>query len=198
MSHIPNRYAYRITRQRHKRSLQRIQYQRILSVSSSNDTDSINDEVDDNGYPSLDDEQKTMLNECEKEKHAEDHYLPDENDNVDIVSDNIFQSDDTPPLYPQSTVTTAEAVRKLMIFCIKSNFDKLKVITMMRLIKTILPAPNKLPTTFKQILKIFGKTPSFIAKFYCNSCLTLTTKRHGQHYCTNLACTLSNSQLSRR
>lgn len=68
----------------------------------------------------------------------------------------------------------------------------------MRLIKSILPAPNKLRTTFKQILKIFGKTSSFITKFYCNSCLTLTTNKNGNPYCTNSTCALANLQLSKR
>ncbi|CAF1241136.1 unnamed protein product [Rotaria magnacalcarata] len=66
------------------------------------------------------------------------------------------------------------------------------------IIKSILPTPNKLPTTFRQILKIFGKSPTFVTKFYCNSCLTLTTKQNGQHYCTNSTCSLADLQLSKR
>ena len=85
-----------------------------------------------------------------------------------------------PPLYENTTITTHEAVNRLMQFFIKSNFDKNKVINMMRLIKSILPSPNKLPTTFRQILRTYGKTPSSIEKFYCNNCFTLTTSKNGQ------------------
>ncbi|CAF3816566.1 unnamed protein product [Rotaria sp. Silwood1] len=198
MSDATDAYSQKVARQRHKRNKKKIQYQRTVNSSFVSDTDLMDAEMTDIEYHLSDDEPKIIVDQCEEEDYFEDHYLPDEHDNVRIGDDSTFESDDTPPLYRQSIITTGEAVRKLMTFCIKSNFDKQKVVTMMRLIKSILPTPNKLPTTFKQILKIFGKTPSFVTKFYCNNCLTLTTKHNSQHYCSNSACTLSESQLSKR
>ncbi|CAF3079347.1 unnamed protein product [Rotaria sp. Silwood2] len=198
MSDTPDTCSQRVAQQRHQRNKKKIQYQQTVNSSFVSDTDLMNAEMNNIEYQLSDDAPKIIVNQYEQEDHFEDHYLPDEHDNVGIGDDRTFQSDDTPPLYRQSTITTGEPVRKLMTFYIKSNFDKLKVVTMMRLIKSILPTPNKLLTAFKQILKIFGKTPSFVTKFYCNDCLTLATKQNGQHYCSNSACTLSDSQLSKR
>ncbi|CAF1533169.1 unnamed protein product [Rotaria magnacalcarata] len=69
---------------------------------------------------------------------------------------------------------------------------------MMCLLKSILPTPNRLPTTFRQILNIYGKTPSSIENFYCNNCWTLIKKKGGQQICTNTNCLSYNLQLSKR
>ncbi|CAF4070044.1 unnamed protein product [Rotaria magnacalcarata] len=119
-------------------------------------------------------------------------------DNVDIDDDGLFQHDSSPPLYERSNITTSETVTQLMKFCIKSNFDKQQVVKMMCLLKSILPTPNRLPTTFRQILNIYGKTPSSIENFYCNNCWTLIKKKGGQQICTNTNCLSYNLQLSKR
>ena len=85
-----------------------------------------------------------------------------------------------------------------MKFCVNSNFGKFKVVSLMRLIISILPTPNQLPTTFHQILKIFVKNPSSMTKFYCNNCLTLTTLKWGQQCCSSSNCALVGLKLSKR
>ena len=130
-------------------------------VLTDSDTDSIDDEVDNTQCQLLYDEQTKTENQFE-----EDNYLPDHDDNMKIDDDDdAFGFDDTPPLYYQATMTTGKNVKRLMAFFIKSNFDKFKIVKIMRLIKLILPTPNKLPTTFRQILKIFGKVPSSMPTF---------------------------------
>ncbi|CAF1104233.1 unnamed protein product [Didymodactylos carnosus] len=197
MSYPQVAYTKKVSRQRQIRNKQKLSYQQMVYSSSESEADSMNDEMDDSQCQLLDEEVTTTVRQIETEDYLGDCYLPNGDDNVQ-VHDDMFELDYTPPLYPQSTIRTGQAVKRLMTFFIKSNFDKRKIIRMMCLIKSILPTPNKLPTTLKQILKIFGKTPSFITKFYCNNCLALTTKRNGHHYCTNSSCTLADLQLSKR
>ena len=197
MSQSSNVYIKRVTVQRQNRITQKARYQQTVYSDSDSDIDSMNNEMDDSQCQ-LSDEGKTTVNQFRTEDHLEDSYLPDEDDFMQEDGDSTFQLNETPPLYQQSAIRTGEAVKRLMTFFMKSNFDKQKILTMMCLIKSLLPTPNKLPTTFRQILKIFGKTPSFVTKFYCNSCLTLTTNQNGRHYCTNSTCALANMQLSKR
>ena len=113
-------------------------------------------------------------------------------------TDNLVVCDNSSLLHSRVSITVNEAVNRLMQYFIQSNFDKSKAITLMRLIKSILPSPNKLPTTFRQILRIYSQVPSSIEKFYCKNCFTLTTRKNGHHYYSNTDCCLSSSQLSRK
>ncbi|CAF5224081.1 unnamed protein product, partial [Rotaria magnacalcarata] len=123
---------------------------------SDSDSDSTIEKSDDNYYEFSDDERAVpSTNQYKKYEHTADNYLPDMHDNVDIDDDGLFRHDSSPPLYERSNITTSEAVTQLMMFCIKSNFDKQQVVKMMCLLKSILPTPNRLPTTFRQILNIY-------------------------------------------
>ena len=131
---------------------------------------------------------------------VEKNYVLDNYDNMDSGSgtDNLVVYDNSSLLYSRASITVNEAVNRLMQYFIQSNFDKSNVITLMRLIKSILSSPNKLPTTLRQILRIYGQVPSSIEKFYCNNCFTLTTRKNGHHYCSNTGCCFRSSQLSRK
>lgn len=221
MSHPSDTYSKRVLQQRRVRNEQKLKYQQMI-YRNNDDTDSTDYGIDDIQSPLSDDELASIMNQFQSKNHWVESYLANTNDTGQVdgespfqlhddavfpLNDDVtfqsddeaaFQLDDTPPLYNKSTIKTGQAVQRLMNFFIKSNFDKQKIIAIMRLIKSLLPNPNKLPTTFRQILKIFGKTPSFTTKFYCNSCLVLTIKRNSYNYSTNLTCTSSNLQLSKR
>ncbi|CAF1401636.1 unnamed protein product [Rotaria magnacalcarata] len=142
--------------QRLYREKQKIQYQKTIDSDSDSDSDSTIEKSDDNYYEFSDDERAVpSTNQYKKYEHAVDNYLPDVHDNVDIDDDGLLQHDNSPPLYERSNITTSEEVTQLMKFCIKSNFDKQQVVKMMCLLKSILPKPNRLPTTFRQILNIY-------------------------------------------
>ncbi|CAF2090236.1 unnamed protein product [Rotaria magnacalcarata] len=142
--------------QRLYREKQKIQYQKTIDSNSDSDSDSTIEKSDDNYYEFSDDERAVpSTNQYKKYEHAVDNYLPDVHDNVDIDDDGLLQHDNSPPLYEGSNITTSEEVTQLMKFCIKSNFDKQQVVKMMCLLKSILPTPNRLPTTFRQILNIY-------------------------------------------
>ncbi|CAM4879652.1 unnamed protein product [Rotaria socialis] len=199
MSNTNQIYTKRVLHQRLHRDKQKEQYEQTVNSDSDCSSNSTVDKLDDIYFELSDDESIiSPLNQFQNDDYGENRYLPDNDDNISMNDDTLFQHNNTFSLYEQSPVSTGEAVGRLMKFCINSNFDKKKVVTLMCLIKSILPSPNKLPTTFRQILNVFGKTPSFIAKLYCNNCWALTTTKNNQQYCTNSSCTLSDSQLSKR
>ncbi|CAF2380024.1 unnamed protein product [Rotaria sp. Silwood2] len=197
MSNSPAIYSNRVLQQKLNREEQKINYQHVISSDSDSDSNSTIHRYDDNEYDLTDNEASIATHHL-TDKFLEENYVPDNYDSIDSGTANLVPYNYSPPLYEHATVTTNEAVNRLMQFFIKSNFDKNKVINMMRLIKSILPSPNKLPTTFRQILRTYGKTPSSIEKFYCNNCFTLTTRKNGQHYCNNTSCRFRNSQLSKK
>ncbi|CAF3341334.1 unnamed protein product [Rotaria sp. Silwood2] len=197
MSNSPAIYSNRVLQQKLNREEQKINYQHVISSDSDSDSNSTIHRYDDNEYDLTDNEASIATHHL-TDKFLEENYVPDNYDSIDSGTANLVPYDYSPPLYEHATVTTNEAVNRLMQFFIKSNFDKNKVINMMRLIKSILPSPNKLPTTFRQILRTYGKTPSSIEKFYCNNCFTLTTRKNGQQYCNNTSCRFRNSQLSKK
>ncbi|CAF1395132.1 unnamed protein product, partial [Rotaria sordida] len=197
MSNSPGIYSNRVLQQTLNREKRKINYQHVISSDSDSDSNSTIHQHHDNEND-LTDNKGPIATHHLTDKFLEENYVPDNYDSIDSDTGNSTPYDSSPPLYEYATITTNEAVNCLMQFFIKSNFDKNKVIKMMRLIKSILPSPNKLPTTFRQILRTYGKIPSSIEKFYCNNCFTLTTRKNGQHYCNNTSCRFRSSQLSKK
>ncbi|CAF1259558.1 unnamed protein product [Rotaria sordida] len=197
MSNSPGIYSNRVLQQTLNREKRKINYQHVISSDSDSDSNSTIHQHHDNEND-LTDNKGPIATHHLTDKFLEENYVPDNYDSIDSDTGNSIPYDSSPPLYEYATITTNEAVNCLMQFFIKSNFDKNKVIKMMRLIKSILPSPNKLPTTFRQILRTYGKIPSSIEKFYCNNCFTLTTRKNGQHYCNNTSCRFRSSQLSKK
>lgn len=190
----------RVVIQRAMRERRRLEYQNVVRSDSDSDMDSDNnpttsiyDDTDRNS--SLDSNE--MDDPCDSENYSK-VYNADEDDQVDEKKYEFSERDNSPPLYSQSPISTGAAVTRLMAFFIDSNLDQKQIVTLIRLIKSLLPMPNQLPTTLRAIFKVFGKTPSSIMKFYCNHCLTIATKRSAHYFCTNLACSFYQTRLSRR
>ncbi|CAF1638025.1 unnamed protein product [Rotaria magnacalcarata] len=164
MSNPTGVYSNRVLKQKFKRAKQKMNFQRIISSDSdSSSTVDLHDDNEDN----LTDNEATHHR---TDKFLEENYVPDNYDNKDSGIGNLVSYDCSSLLYENATITTQEAVNRLMQFVfIKSNFDKNKVITMMRLIKSILHSLNKLPIMFRQILRTYGKIPSSIEKCYSNN-----------------------------
>lgn len=191
-------YVKRVLDQRIKRQKQYNRYQRTIYRSNSKES-STNDLSDGCHYKiSVDgptDSSEYFANH-QAVHSSEVDYSPDEHDDYLQRTDDRLVYQDSSPLYVQASMTTCEAVSVIMKFCIQSNFDQQKTTKLFDLVKSMLPIPNELPITLKQIQKIFGKAPSSHTKFYCNDCLKLTTSRSGYHYCMNSKCRNVNSQLT--
>ncbi|CAF1333588.1 unnamed protein product [Rotaria sp. Silwood1] len=176
----------RVLQQQVHRKKRKLQFIEVVDNGSDVDTDSISDSSDVIGSKVLVDTTTTAaVNQgpdfkiddryFSDEDDSKNLYSPDEDDNLHIYEYDSFSSDGSLPLYERTSITINKAVKSILNFCVDSNLDKLKLISLMHLIKSLLPVPNHLPTTFHQILKTQGKKPSSTTKLYCNKCLTLTT-----------------------
>ncbi|CAF4905960.1 unnamed protein product [Rotaria sp. Silwood1] len=199
----------RVLQQQVHRKKRKLQFIEVVDNGSDVDTDSISDSSDVIGSKVLVDTTTTAaVNQgpdfkiddryFSDEDDSKNLYSPDEDDNLHIYEYDSFSSDGSLPLYERTSITTNKAVKSILNFCVDSNLDKLKLISLMHLIKSLLPVPNHLPTTFHQILKTQGKKPSSTTKLYCNKCLALTTLKGGQQFCTNSYCSLASQKLSKR
>lgn len=198
MSDLADISSSRVLKQKSNREKQKNNYEHV--VLSDNDSDS-----DSTIYEDYDDKNEVTNNEVSMEvtdylteEFHENNYNPDNHDIPDTESEDLGECENSPPLYDNANITVYEAVSLLMKFFNQANFDKKKVISMMRLIKRLLPCSNKLPVTFRQILQLYGKKPCSIEKYYCNNCFSSTTKKGAQHYCDNVRCKFYNTQLSKR
>ena len=192
-------YSKRVFQQKLNREKQKVNYQNVIGSDSDSDSDSTIYPNNENERELLDNGIAIAIHHHVTDNVVEKNYVADNYDNMDSGSgtDNLVVCDNSSLLYSRVSITVNEAVNRLMQYFIQSNFDKSKAITLMRLIKSILPSPNKLPTTLRQILRIYSQVPSSIEKFYCKNCFTLTTRKNGYYYCSNTDCCFRSSQLSR-
>ncbi|CAM4805911.1 unnamed protein product [Rotaria magnacalcarata] len=204
-------YTGRVFQQRARRNKRKKQYQEVVENESDDDTDSTSYSIDivkrnilkkKTSTTTTTNEQVLVDNVVDPDflgqDNFEEYYSSTEKDNFNEHDNFLSSKDGKSPLYKDAHISVTEAVKFIMNFCNSSNFDKAKVFALMRLIKSLLPIPNQLPITFNQVLKLYGKNPSSMTKFYCNQCLTLTTCKRGEQYCTNSTCIFSNLKLSQR
>ena len=200
MSNINSIYTDRVLHQRLNGEKQKPLYQKIFNNKSDSDSNSVIRESNENFHVVSHDKSIKLVINNQPDHYDENRYLPDKYDNIytdeDVYSSKYF--DDTPALYDILTITTGGTVSHLLEFCVQSKFDKQQVIKMMQTVKSILPSPSTLPTSFKPILDIFGRVPSYSAKFCCNSCWKLTGKSGVQHYCNNTVCAFLNHHCQKR
>ena len=200
MSNINSTFTDRVSYQKLNREKRKSLYQKTINDESDSDSNSVISKSDENFKAVSDDEStKSVLNN-QPDHCDENHYHPDKYNNIynddDVYSSKYF--DDTPALYNKSTITTGEAISCLMEFCVQSKLDKQQVIKMMPTVKFLLPSSNKLLTSFRRILDLYGRIPSYSVNFYCYGCWKLTRKSGTQHYCNNTICDFFNSSLSKR
>jgi hypothetical protein len=92
-------------------------------------------------------------------KHAS--YKPDEDDNIHGDERTFEQSkDDSSLLYPDADVSTKAGISAILQFAIECSLSKVHTTKLFDLIRSLLPTPNKLPTTQVQLLKLFDRPPS--------------------------------------
>ncbi|CAF4416802.1 unnamed protein product [Didymodactylos carnosus] len=87
-------------------------------------------------------------------------------------------------------------MKLLADFYSNANLDKTNVIRLFKLIKALLPQPNKLPVTLNKILKLYDKECLSMTKFVCSLCNHLyLRKRYGQKKCINQDCVFNQKTL---
>lgn len=120
------------------------------------------------------------------------NYMNDEFDNYS-PNDNLLNKDDETPLFNGSSITLYEAVHNLTSFFNNFNMNKHAAIQLLRIVKMLLPKPNRLPTSWKGIMKVLGRVSSSRTTFLCSACLQQCQKnRYGTKSCYNERCSLKN------
>ena len=125
--------------------------------------------------------------------------IPNVDDSIlDQASETEALSDESPPLLIDSAVTIHEAIGSLMRFAVNASLDKYKTDQLLRLVKTLIPASNNLPTRHSRILRQFGRCTMFSTKYlclYCDSQLIARSGGRDRKACSNPICDSSRSVL---
>jgi hypothetical protein len=135
-----------------------------------------------------------------------DEYHDDGHDNTETSNDIEDDSRDrSPPLYNGSRLSTMKSMKsmKLLMDLLISdvNLGKKNILGLLKLIKFILPQPNTLPTTWKSIMKLFGRTNLFTKTFLCSLChtkcgkTTFSTKIYKNKTCSRSKVTLKTHEI---
>ncbi|CAF1323831.1 unnamed protein product [Rotaria sordida] len=187
-------YSRRVVNRRQRRLNKLEKQENYLNSSSESDNEDYNvnqhvyniNSITSNDLLALDDDLNTHEN-----------YHDDEHDNTNKLND--FQDtifDHSPPLYNGCRFSTIKSVKMLINFFSRINLDKTNTINLMKLIKLILPIKNALPTSWKCIMKLFGKTNFSSTTFFCSKCFNECEKtRFNTKTCMNDNCCLSKRTL---
>ena len=120
------------------------------------------------------------------------NYMNDEFDNYSS-NDHFLNGENETPLFSGSSITLNQAVHKLISFFNDFNMNKHAAIQLLRIIKMFLPKPNRLPTSWKGIMKVLGRVSTSRTTFLCSACLQQCQKnRYNTKSCRNERCSLRN------
>jgi hypothetical protein len=191
-----SRFSYKVNKQRHTRDIRRHSIRQLIAPS--------NNSFD--GNSSTDNEeqlfQKPYQQEYVKVKsstaadvdHVSTPSYTNSDDDSGWISDNEYE-DDTRPLYNGSSMTISNAIQLINEFNLNVNLDKQKINKLLRLIKSLLPSPNLLPSTWKSINKSLQHVSSTSTTFLCTDCYYLcNTTTFGRKICVNSNCITSFRQ----
>ncbi|CAF1035140.1 unnamed protein product [Rotaria sordida] len=134
----------RVLQQQVHRKKRKLQFIQVVDNGSDVDTDSVSDSSDVIGSKVLVDTTTTAVNQgpdfkidhryFSDENDSKNLYSPDEDDNLHIYEYDSFSPDGSLPLYERTSITINKAVKSIVNFCVNSNLDKLKLISLMHLI----------------------------------------------------------------
>ncbi|CAF1433966.1 unnamed protein product [Rotaria sp. Silwood1] len=121
------------------------------------------------------------------------YYQNDQFDDVHPFDDHLLDMNNGTPLFNGSSITVNKAVRELCDFFTDFNINKRTAAHLLRIIKRLLPKPNRLPTSWKAIMKVLGHVSRSRTTFLCSDCFQQCQKgRYGTKLCTNEQCPLKN------
>ena len=124
------------------------------------------------------------------------NYQNDYFDDVHLFDEEPVEIDNSERLFDGSNITTKDAVRRLTSFMIDYNINKQTAITLLRIIKILLPTPNRLPTTWKGMMKTLNHLPTARSSYLCSNCFRQCKKgAYGVKLCDNRECLKNNRML---
>ena len=97
------------------------------------------------------------------------HNVYAEDDNKWDDDDDEYE-DDALLLYTGSSITVSNAIRLISKFYLGINLDKQKINGLLRLIESLLPKPNPLPSTWKTMNKALRNFSPSLTTYLCANC----------------------------
>jgi hypothetical protein len=98
-----------------------------------------------------------------------DYTADDFDENYLHFPENSVENEFT-SLFDGSDVSVRATVHLLVAFLIDSNLDKRKSTRLLQLIKYLLPQPNRLPKTWKCLMKLSGRSSKSVTTTLCGKC----------------------------
>ena len=190
-------YSRRVIEKRRRR-LRRLEHSSKCLDASSNSEEE-NNGIQEIQHPTL--VINNIFPTTTDDSHDYANYHEDEHDNMEAPSENDCYNQ-SPPLYDGSRLSALKSMKLLMDLLISNmNLDKKTFLSLLELIKSILPQPNTLPVTWKSIMKLFGRTNLFTTMFLCSLCntrcgkSTFSTKTCRNETCSRFGLTLKTHEM---
>ena len=79
-------------------------------------------------------------------------------------------TDESPSVYLHSSYTVNQVINYVLQFILDVHLDKRRTDQLLRMIKSIIPCPNKLPSRLSKVLKLLGHCSTFSTKYLCLHC----------------------------
>lgn len=195
-----HRYSYKVNKRRYFRQFQRQNLKNLLNTTDCHSSSDETSNIDDNNEQLINQEMtekskvlfSTIANTDDFSFATSRNYIDDEND---WISEDEHEDDDR-PIYSGSRITVTAAICSIVNFYLKANLDKEKVNELLRLIKYLLPKPNRLPASWKTMTKSMTGLSKTSTSVLCSDCHSLCTKSSltNSHKCTNSNCKTSFQQ----
>ena len=189
------RFSYKVKQRRRVRQLKHHSVRQIVVP----DNDSSH-----NNYSNESDEELLEIQYQQQQPYEETFHMSIDNQydsftsSIDHLNDDISWTseeeyeDDKRPLYNGSSITVTNAIRRITNFYLNINLDKQKVNGLLRLIKSLLPKPNLLPSTLKRMNKALHYVPSSSSTLLCSDCFRSCNKSGiRSQMCVNPNCSTS-------
>ncbi|CAF2051966.1 unnamed protein product [Rotaria magnacalcarata] len=179
-----NYYSSKVNAERKRRAQRRKQANAVpfdICLSDGDDTDS-DDMGDISGRISTDNVAVTTTST----HHSVCDYILDDDD--DIKNDLKFV-DNSSQLFSNRKRSVICSTKTITNFATTANLDKQNTMKLPKIMKSLLPQSNYLPTSLKTILKTFGRNSSFCTKYICERYgYDTINMKYGTRRCSNSKC----------
>ena len=98
-----------------------------------------------------------------------DYIADDFDENYHYFPKNSVENE-FPALFNGSDISVRATVHILVAFLIDSDLDKRKSTRLLQLIRSLLPQPNRLPKTWKSLMKLIGRSTKSVTTYLCGKC----------------------------
>ena len=195
------RFSYKVNKRRRNRELKRQSIYQLIAPHHSPFNDNSGDDKNEHCLQEQNIEQEKL--ESTFDKKNDDNYMSSTSHNVYVEDDTEWDDDDDDDeyeddarlLYTGSSTTVSNAIRLISKFYLGINLDKQKINGLLRLIKSLLPKPNLLSSTWKTMNKALRNFSPSLTTYLCTNCYeSCDINSTNFKSCVNLNCKTSFRQ----